>query len=891
VTGRRRRLAATVLATATVIALLGTPIPPAGSRTRLAQPTPTVAPAIQELADCLLASNRLLLLMLVDESGSLAETDPSNQRVVAAKAALSGVAALPTAEYGGRRPAVEVQLAGFSDDFRAATGWTRLDAGSLPRLEAQVDGFTARNRGLDTDFATALQGAQASLADRAAVLTRDGSAPPCQALVLFTDGNYDIQPRHVTRSYANGMYADTPQLAARMVALGRAEICRPEGLADQLRRDRVTSFTVALTGRIGAGDRQFLRSMTDGSGGGRACGRRDARASGLYLGVAGRSDLVETFDDLVNRLPPGWPVPPAPPSTRLPFRVDRGLRRFHLLIDLGEEGVAARLRSPGSDGPIVLDRRPRGSGTLGTVRVSYGWLSPTALTVDATLPRATSDWAGRWLVSFTDPTGRAVPAGSRIYLFGDLFPALAETPDWRRGEPARVAVRVVDGAGTPRTPAGFVRSAGLEAVVTDPATRARTPVELSSPEPDGVAHGSWPVPESLDSSQVNLTVRLSVTTSSGLALAPVSRTWVLPVKPPVTYPSVERDQPRLSSVTDREAAEGTLTLTGGRAGAGCVWFDGATFSSAPASAGRIKVTVEPAATSQGRCLHLRAGARRTIKVSATPDGSGTGTVEGVLVAKLRSDADSGELTVQVPISFSMARPPDPFKRLLFLLILLGGIALPLAALYLLNLGLARFAPTDLLRAARVPVLVAGDRVHRRTADGGIEALVTELRPDEFANVEAGSPVRLRSLVLGPLWLRTRVPRLPFTAPYGEAAADGHHVTAGEGRLAGRPHARGRLPLELGGTWVFVLEEPARASKVDEADGERVDGTLYALLDEPIADQGERLAEAVQRDLPAAAQELAAVAAAARPPGGEDTGPEDGDLEPEPQEPVPAEPDY
>jgi hypothetical protein len=47
------------------------------------------------------------------------------------------------------------------------------------------------------------------------------------------------------------------------------------------------------------------------------------------------------------------------------------------------------------------------------------------------------------------------------------------------------------------------------------------------------------VPESLDASRVNLTVQLSVTTSSGLALAPVSRTWPVTVKPPVSYPTVE----------------------------------------------------------------------------------------------------------------------------------------------------------------------------------------------------------------------------------------------------------------------------------------------------------------------------------------------------------------
>jgi hypothetical protein len=197
----------------------------------------------------------VLLLMLVDESGSLVKTDPSNQRVVGAKAALSEL--------------VE----------RGTTGGDR-------GLQAQMDGFSTRNRGLDTDFAMALCGGQASLAARAAALSQDGSAPPCQAMVLFTDGNYDIQPRHVTRFHE-------------------------------------------LVSLLGGGS--------------------DSRGDGS--------------------------------RTRRPFQIDRGLRCFNLLIDLGHEGVVARLRSPGSARPLVLDRPRRGSATLGSARAGYGWLSPTALTV------------------------------------------------------------------------------------------------------------------------------------------------------------------------------------------------------------------------------------------------------------------------------------------------------------------------------------------------------------------------------------------------------------------------------------------------------------------------------------------------------------------------------
>lgn len=892
-----RSAAATLVALALLALGAGSDLRPAAATSRGAAPAAVAAaqpgrPVLQGLGSCIGTSGRLLVLLLIDESASLVQTDPHNQRVTAAKAALASLEDLGWL-VPSRRPTVEVQLAGFSDDFHPVGGWTRVGPGNLSRLQAHVDGFAIRNRGIDTDFANALLGARRSLAARSAELSHNDALEPCQALLLFTDGNYDLEPRNVDKGYAPRLSLVSPGNAAKVVAAGRRLICRPGGVADQLRDDGVTVVAVALTTRISRTDQRFLQSVATGKAGATTCGRDGLPAAGVYLPARDLFGLLLAFDGIVNRnLREGTPLPdPGPttpcervacPSGTRTFRVEPGLRGFHLLADLAGEGIEVELRSPGARAPLVLDRLRPGAARIGSARADYRWLSPSALTVDVSLPRTHRDWAGTWSVTFIDRTGtgpdRAV--GSRIYLYGDLRPALVGSPEWRLGEPGPVAARVVDADGHLLKTPDLVRSAELSAEVTDPATGARTPVTLAAPGKDGVARGVWAVPASLQAPSVDLTLWLTVTTRSGLAMAPVSETYRMPVKRPGSYPTVGPAELRLPRVVGSGTAHGTITLTGGTRGTGCVWFDAPSFTALPDGVGRVTASFAPDATSQGRCIRLAAGERREVQMSATPEGTGDGMVRGQLVVNVTSSTDTRRLSIKVPTSFRVVPPPPPrFKWLLFLLILLAGTALPVAAMAALNLLLAKFEPTDLLRAARVPVLVDGDDVWRRARDGRGEPL-GELRPEEFGNVAAGSSSRLRSLSLDGLELRARAPRLPIRAPYGEAVADGRLVTASEGTATTRAAVCGRLPLELGGTWVFVLDEPPAGE--DGGDGDRVAGTLHAFLDEPLDDKGADLAEVVRRDLPAAAHQLASLAAERRPVDADGTGAGPG---PEP-EPVP-----
>src|SRR5581483_304176 len=120
---------------------------------------------------------------------------------------------------------VDVQLAGFSVDYRPVNGWTSLTPSSLNGLKGTLATFRDRNRGVDTDYYIALRGAQRQLAQRAAQLSAEA---PCKALLWFTDGEYDIDPGPrggATKDYAPQIRLGTQDGARQLQAEGQRLLC------------------------------------------------------------------------------------------------------------------------------------------------------------------------------------------------------------------------------------------------------------------------------------------------------------------------------------------------------------------------------------------------------------------------------------------------------------------------------------------------------------------------------------------------------------------------------------------------------------------------------------------------------------------------------------------
>ncbi|MDF2731319.1 MAG: hypothetical protein K0T01_3110, partial [Acidimicrobiia bacterium] len=122
------------------------------------------------------------VLLLIDQSGSLAGSDPDDQRITGARAVVRSYASLAE-----RVQQVEIQVAGFGENYRPGE-WQVLNQDSLGAVLETVDAVGSEEDQLHTDYVYALQGAAAAFAE---------SNATCQILFWFTDGQHDLDEDHL----------------------------------------------------------------------------------------------------------------------------------------------------------------------------------------------------------------------------------------------------------------------------------------------------------------------------------------------------------------------------------------------------------------------------------------------------------------------------------------------------------------------------------------------------------------------------------------------------------------------------------------------------------------------------------------------------------------------
>jgi hypothetical protein len=786
------------------------------------------------IASCLNTNRRLLIAVLVDESGSLRTTDPTNERVAAAKLALSTFAALGTARPGDTRtPRIEVAVFGFSSALRPAVDWSRLNDRSLARISRAIDGFAERDDGIDTDFPTALSEAQRNIAARSAALSETGGRAVCKVVLLFTDGKYDIEvgdsaarrEAGTTKEYAPNLSLLDPGNKEAVERAGRELLCRTDGggLADRLRADGVITVTIALAAQISEAEQRFLRALSSGDGGaGVTCGRRRGAAAGTYVSAASLPELVPAFNRVATTIGGGVPAPrrtversctgrSCVRATR-DFDIEAGIGRFTMLGEADAGGMRVVLVEPNGGEREIASGRD-GRSLLGGADVRWRWVSPTAVSVDATAS-GRSGWIGRWRVRFVDESGEHASARPRadVSLYGDWLPKLGSARRMLLGEPTTIAVDVVDEKGLRVDPGREGASYELGASVRDPVTGRMSPVALER-RGSGRAVGHYTAAKSTKSSSLDVVLRLEVRTASGLQLAPRELTVKLPVAAPRLYPQLLDTELRLSSVRGTGGAEGTLRVKGGRDRDGCVWFDRLRVEAFPPEAEGF--TSHFPATARDGCVALEPGSTRPLDIRIENAASATGTVRGTIDVLRVAEGEPAVLRTSVPFSFDLAPPINQTERTgLFLAIFVPGVALPVIGLVIANRRLARFEPGSDLIVASIPVAVEQRlstvmRVHVRGEDAGLT--LRRVAPDgregplvfsrsDFGPLaerrERAQVVRFRDLE----W-RARAPGNPFGVPYGTVVSSRPCTGGG---VDVEPHSM-RLPLSLAGTWVFVYE--------------------------------------------------------------------------------------
>jgi hypothetical protein len=158
--------------------------------------------------DC---TDRLEVLLLMDESASLKSTDPENRRVEAADVLVRSLAASAEASGGS----VNLTIAGFGS-AAAEVGGATLPGGTEEAV-GLVRTFTTRTEERNTDYVLALLYA----VDHFRAL---GDVPPeCKRLVWFTDGAYSIDD---VAAPGLATYTSSTDQAAFLAEFG-GQICGP----------------------------------------------------------------------------------------------------------------------------------------------------------------------------------------------------------------------------------------------------------------------------------------------------------------------------------------------------------------------------------------------------------------------------------------------------------------------------------------------------------------------------------------------------------------------------------------------------------------------------------------------------------------------------------------
>jgi hypothetical protein len=840
-----------------------------------AQEAAKLPPAASSLARCLQNSDRLSVVMLIDESRSLKGTDRTNQRIDGLKAALTGLIRLAEPPAGAAAPHVEVQFAGFANRVQPPPGrgeWLDVSSATLPDLQRKADAFAERKKGRDTDYATALAGARRILVARSASIDAAEGVAPCEALVWFTDGRYqiddrtDAEGRRLPRTvpYAPGIRIDRPKGGKRAVAAGKRFLCQPGGEMDRFVNDGIVKFTVALSSRLKPDEAALLGAITTGAADGERCGSELSPESGHYLETENSGDLFFLFSSLFSASPPPkeglFCVPDPCPEGRRAFEAVPGATRFLIHATTGAEGIQLHLAGP-TGGPKVLLHGGPGQLDFPGTNVVQRWVSPRAVEVEGTFDPGDRAWQGGWTFAFVAPSG--VDRGAKplytLQLLTDLAASPAGVQQVTLGEPTRLKFRLVDRRGALVRTGPLLRAATLHATVTDPTTRRSVELPLRGPAADGTFEGSVTLPARSQAAYVFVDVDPSFATPDGTPLVGPHRSFRLSTQAP-GFATIAPQRLELPRLKGKGSTKGTLTIRGSKLADGCVWVG--TPKLGGRGAGGLDMRVVPPATSRASCVRVPRSATRRLTVEFKASDQAAGTVRGALPVNLTSTSAEGPRIVSLETSFRRALDPDTGTKVaVFVGLILAGVLIPLVLLYLLNRHGARFTAPQ-----RVVALTRDVRLHPgRSLESRNDEPLEARRSDFMALSREGQERRERELAVDGVTLQavpSKVRATPswnpkdllvdlFTGPYGVASADGQPIAAGGAKdlrewRAGATH---EVPLALPGTWLFYpagssdgdgWDEPSPAAEPWDQPGGRgsqaarsapsaIDGTLVLLL--------------------------------------------------------------
>lgn len=764
---------------------------------------------------CLAAQKTGDLLLLFDQSSSLQQTDPGDARLQAARYLLQTLG-----KYADRVSAdLQVSAAGFSDAYKPGLDWTKLTTASAGPTGDRVADIAKTNTGIDTDYWLALDGARQAMAQRG---SGANGGPRCQAVAWFSDGKIDFTQRDQAKPYADGTSLNSPDGidATRKKAID--SICRPGGMADQVRSSSIIMLGIGLGANQTPADFDVMSAISTGKGlGGMACGQITDPIPGSFYPVSNIDDMLFAFDALnpdpgISNQGPVCQLKVCP-EARHNFVLDRSIKSVSILGSGGVPGVVPYLVAPSGETLALPQKDGKTDAAVAGVPVSYEWQSESAQTIGLQNTGGPG-WAGQWAIVYVDTTGAHPDAVSKvsIHITTDIYPAVTgkDKLAWHSGGVLKgVVFGLVDGQNKPIQPTDLAGSAVMSASLEVPGA-APIPV-LQSVAKDAIA-----APVDVDLTAVKpgpatLKLSLVITTAPaldpqgaqlapGTELSPQNVDVPLQILPKLGLPTPGQ-RVDFGTVEAAKGANATLNVTG----PGCAWVaDGAAVKvvASPDGIGATKIS-SPANSAQN-CVKVPAGQTAQLQLTLRTDANGAGGLNGSVAVHLAAleNPDDAQ-TVDVPFVASLTKPLNTTNFILVLIAaLLLGPGIPLALLYASKWWISKIPETPLL-AERIPVEFDGDTLRR---DGEPFAMAET----DLINPVPGLAGGARRLPVLGVTLVAKMGRSPFGIGSVTVEAEGPISVGSELPGSDATGLAAVLPLAVHNKWV-VLHDPRGPSNAGE----------------------------------------------------------------------------
>ncbi|MFC5939619.1 hypothetical protein ACFPVT_09525 [Corynebacterium choanae] len=302
-------------------------------------------------------------------------TDPDDARVPAAQQFVEQLL-IKQQDEGF---ATNVRVAGFGQLYNAAPGaggtyggWTALNESSLSKINSVIAAQADRDSELYTNYANAFAGAYEDF-------SRSEQPDACKMLVTFTDG------------------ALTAEGPASADVEAKDAICRPGGLADQIRSAGIYHVGIGLSQSNAPTDFSLFKGVTSGEG--ERCG--ELPAFGAFYPANSAGSLFASFRQALGT--PGAASGERVASESFDVMLDDSIDavRFTVIArdDLGPDAHVVLTAPDGSTVDLLGD----GETQLGGANVQWSAVQQPVQQVDGTMQlQPGQSWEGLWKLSFTD---------------------------------------------------------------------------------------------------------------------------------------------------------------------------------------------------------------------------------------------------------------------------------------------------------------------------------------------------------------------------------------------------------------------------------------------------------------------------------------------------------